>query len=796
MTRPLRIATPESATLASREGDRVASWLSVMVGMIGAPDAERRGVQDELESHLRERVRDLMLSGLSETDATGRAIAELGDAAALAKRYQEAIKPSKRRLFMQVAAMSFAGAAAVLSVVAITGANQPTPGLGGGAPGTPAAGGAGVGAPPALDAAVELRFAELVRALAVDRVQADQEIRLEQFAKQDAERQRAADVQQRWLGAVMEQQRAQLAEIEARESAMGLRGNAFTPETDDAMALLQGVEVTLTPQTTWGEFFKAITPKGGTLQVRKEQFDEAQISLDSSVNLGSFTGTAAEALAAINATVCKIAEQEIGVRASGQNLIVGPAAHFDSLEQTLATYDLSPLIRQRAERTGGNPEPGEIAEEVSKLITSLVFPEQWIENGGERASVRSFESKLFIQAPRRFHPKVAWILGELGAKQEGNAMGEPARDLAPVADDVATLKQFFDGGRGAAPGATGPGSIQVDAVPGGRVRARGAGGEVIANQLHLSATGGAAAGSGTMRERLMTRAEGQELITVSVVDGKVSIRQGETVRTADVVEIEVPEGWRVQDEWDRSVVPATSPGPGGRMVTFTAPHGYLFGQWRRGGITGDVHRILPPGSGQENQPGIAPKGAPTGGAGGGGRGGASGGMGGGATGGAAAIERGSMAHVNSKQASYTLYRVKADEMRDLLGTVLNIVPRLKECPVPRTLGIAPGDGNVLEIGATTAQVHDMWTILAALDADVPADASRTPETKQFPLQHISAPETRELLGRWFNANATMKECAVTRMVAADANTNSVTVTATRPQVAAMGDLIAAMDAPK
>lgn len=675
MTRPLRIASPETVHGVSREGDRVASWLGVMVGMIGAPDSERRGVRDELESHLRERVRDLMLSGLSETDATGRAIAELGDAAALAKRYQEAIKPSKRRLFMQVAAMSFAGAAAVLSVVALTGANQPTPGLGGGGPGTASGSAAGVGTPSSVDAVVELRVAELLRAAAGDRYLADHDARVAQLAMQDAEHQRAVQAQTRLLDAVVEQQRATLAAIEAREAALGLRGNTFVPQTDDAMELLQSIEVTLTPQTTWDQFFKAIVPKGGALQVRREQFDSAGVSLDSSVNLGSFTGSAAEALTAINATVCKSPEQEIGVRASGQNLIVAPAAHFDVLEQTLATYDLSPLIRQRAERTGGNPEPGEIAEEVSKLITSLVFPEQWMENGGDRASVRSFESKMFIQAPRRFHPKVAWILGELGARQEGNAMGGAGATL----EMVPVLRS-----PGPAAG------IQIQGTSDGRVRATGgAGGEVVTDQLNITTPGGM---------------------------------------------------------------------PGG-----------MTGAGAAGGS----------GSGSAGT-----------------RGGGLGGTRGGSGGGAPAPERGAMTHINSKQASYTLHRVKAEEMRDLLGTVLNIVPRLKECPVPRTLGIAPGDGNVLEIGATTAQVHDIWTILAALDADVPADAARRPETKQFPLQHIDAVETRELLGRWFNANATLKECPVTRMVAADTRTNSVIVTATSPQVAAMGELIAAMDAPK
>ena len=47
--------------------------------------------------------------------------------------------------------------------------------------------------------------------------------------------------------------------------------------------------------------------------------------------------------------------------------------------------------------------------------------------------------------------------------------------------------------------------------------------------------------------------------------------------------------------------------------------------------------------------------------------------------------------------------MKAHDVRELLGRILSIVPRLKECPVERSLGIAAGDGEVLEIGATAKQ---------------------------------------------------------------------------------------------
>lgn len=100
--------------------DPVGAWLDVLMGLVALPAAERRAIRDELDSHLRDRVRDLMLSGTHESEATRVAIAELGDAAELALNFGKASRgPARRRLAMNIGMLGMAGAALVTSMVAL-----------------------------------------------------------------------------------------------------------------------------------------------------------------------------------------------------------------------------------------------------------------------------------------------------------------------------------------------------------------------------------------------------------------------------------------------------------------------------------------------------------------------------------------------------------------------------------------------------------------------------------------------------------------------------------------------------
>ena len=114
--------------LASRTGDPIDSWLSLLTGMLRLPDARAREIRDELEDHMRTRVRDQLVEGVDESTAVRRAIEEVGEASAVAHRFRSAQRTPARRLLMNISLITVSAAALTLSVAAFTGAggSQPT----------------------------------------------------------------------------------------------------------------------------------------------------------------------------------------------------------------------------------------------------------------------------------------------------------------------------------------------------------------------------------------------------------------------------------------------------------------------------------------------------------------------------------------------------------------------------------------------------------------------------------------------------------------------------------------------
>jgi len=99
--------------------DPIDAWLDVLVRLLRVPRGEQRQIRDELEDHLRSRVHDLMIAGVEEHDAVRQAVTELGETAELAHRFTAARRGQKRRLAMQITALTTAGAALALSITAI-----------------------------------------------------------------------------------------------------------------------------------------------------------------------------------------------------------------------------------------------------------------------------------------------------------------------------------------------------------------------------------------------------------------------------------------------------------------------------------------------------------------------------------------------------------------------------------------------------------------------------------------------------------------------------------------------------
>lgn len=101
--------------------DPVERWLDVFIPMTGLPRSRAEEIRAELEDHLRARVADLMITGVTETEAVQRAVGELGETAALARGFRTALKP-RRHIVIHTALITTAGLAVAFGLYS---ANQP-----------------------------------------------------------------------------------------------------------------------------------------------------------------------------------------------------------------------------------------------------------------------------------------------------------------------------------------------------------------------------------------------------------------------------------------------------------------------------------------------------------------------------------------------------------------------------------------------------------------------------------------------------------------------------------------------
>jgi len=111
-------------SVAPSTQDQVQRWLDIFVPMTGLPKPRANDIRAELEDHLRARVDDLMITGLSEPEAVQQAVNELGETADLAKQFRTALKP-KRNTLMHAALIAIAGS--VLTLGVLSSINAPPP---------------------------------------------------------------------------------------------------------------------------------------------------------------------------------------------------------------------------------------------------------------------------------------------------------------------------------------------------------------------------------------------------------------------------------------------------------------------------------------------------------------------------------------------------------------------------------------------------------------------------------------------------------------------------------------------
>lgn len=328
------IARPESAAGGSsldRAGEpdslsepvSIAAWLHALSWRMNVPASERQAVCDELDAHLRQRVQELMLCGLSEAKATADAIEELGDADELAGRYTQAYSHPRRRRIMQIGMLGIAGAAVVTAIVTFNGPGSVIP------------------------------------------------------------------------------------------------TSAFQPAREEPPAALRDIKVSADLSLRWDEFFRAIG-QGAKLpvfvhwpQLSALGGEIPTISPDNGigVELQGFSLDAAITLLNDHANL----SSDIGLayRVQDGRIVFSSQAFFDRQETVLVTYDLSAAIAARQPDIDGGATTQEVVDSIKQLVTALVHPDLWAENGGDLARMQTYGTKLFVSAPSRLQPQVQWVLAEM-----------------------------------------------------------------------------------------------------------------------------------------------------------------------------------------------------------------------------------------------------------------------------------------------------------------------------------------------------------------------------------------------
>lgn len=303
----------------------VTAFLDALGASLRANDSRRRDVVDEIAGHIDDRVRDLMVAGQSESDATRRSLEELGDPRELAARCSAALSTPRRRRIMHTTLVGLAATALIGGAIALHQDGSPR------------------------------------------------------------------------------------------------KLSAFQPPAEQSA--LGDVRIVANEETSWSDLFNS-AGKSARLPVYVHW---SQLRVYESIKPESGIGVSLTAgfsldrsLQIINDTLNLSQEDGIAYRVQDGNLVFSSVAYFDQTEIVMATFDLAGV-------------PGvDGGEEVVQLLTSMVHPEIWQANGGDRAAASVFAGTLFIRAPKRILPEVQWVMDEIRKSLSAKHAAVPILSDVPI----------------------------------------------------------------------------------------------------------------------------------------------------------------------------------------------------------------------------------------------------------------------------------------------------------------------------------------------------------------------------
>jgi len=357
--------------------DAIGAWLDRLLRLTRLPAPDAAELRDELDAHLRERVRDLMLAGNDEPDAIHKSISELGDLALLAQRYREASRTPRRRLTMNIALIAAAGAALGLSTLALR-QGQPE-------------------SPPAGALSIESLAPGAYRLGLVP---------------EDV----GPDGQGTYRLGLVPEGAGPLVPTLADLPIAGFFSTSPSPSVAvgadvDAAPLSQVLSMLaesqgLKPYIHWRDL--DAEPQAGLpdLPLADQPLDRAFDMLNDALDLDG--------------------DAVLTYRTAGGLFEVASRGYFDRRERELATYEVSGLVYAE-----GPLQTTQESAVLVQLITEILEPEVWIQNGGEIGSISCVGGKLFVNAPPRVHERLAWLLTQLQDEQAHSA--DDARSVTSYA---------------------------------------------------------------------------------------------------------------------------------------------------------------------------------------------------------------------------------------------------------------------------------------------------------------------------------------------------------------------------
>lgn len=396
---------------ARLNGDSLAAWLDLVTSLLRLPAGQAAEIREELESHLRDRVRDLMLGGLDAEEAMTRAISELGDAADLAARFRSARRDSPRRRAMNTIGLGVAAGAAVISMAALLrpGA-QPVP-----TPATiqTAAESSGTGEGAGQPYRVEMRYR--VKPTTLD----DAVARIAELESQL--RAMRAEV----LSEAIPARSAQADPLELKEIRL---------EEIDGLSLADALAVVASKVRLKLEILGDVDTAGKVDIVRNSMFSNVRDTLPCARLFGVVFGS-------------------LTYRIRGETMQVASQEFFVNRDYSLRAYAVGGLVATSSARQSpqGPIGGGQSLINTLQQLSPLPEPGERLINPGRVGTYALVGPTLFVDGPEIVHERVRWILRQAaaggwspeqsttvlipqaGAATPANASGEASKAAEPPA---------------------------------------------------------------------------------------------------------------------------------------------------------------------------------------------------------------------------------------------------------------------------------------------------------------------------------------------------------------------------